>query len=71
MFQVEVKDEAGRMKVLEQPFSLDGTRMSYQIMARILLMTNATAVVSSFIQYLVLHSQRFITVLRLHCVVSV
>lgn len=49
MFQVEVKDEAGRIKVLEQPFSLDGTRMSYQIMARILLMTNATAVVSSFI----------------------
>ncbi|CAB3359311.1 Hypothetical predicted protein [Cloeon dipterum] len=41
---VEVEDELGRVKSLTQPFSLDGTRMSFSILPRIALMVNASMV---------------------------
>ena len=44
--QVEVEDELGRSKSVLQPFSLDGTRLSFSLLPRIALMINASVVVS-------------------------
>ncbi|KAF2887291.1 hypothetical protein ILUMI_18882, partial [Ignelater luminosus] len=46
--QVYVKDVEGREKYKEQPFSLDGTRLSFGMLSRIALMTNASTVVTMF-----------------------
>ncbi|KAF2894815.1 hypothetical protein ILUMI_11361 [Ignelater luminosus] len=42
--QVYVRDVEGREKYIAQPFSLDGTRLSFGMLARIALMTNASTV---------------------------
>uniref|UniRef100_A0A1B6LP93 Uncharacterized protein n=2 Tax=Graphocephala atropunctata TaxID=36148 RepID=A0A1B6LP93_9HEMI len=42
--KVEVSDKAGRTGTYEQPFSLDGTRPSFLIIPRILLMMNFTTI---------------------------
>ncbi|KAJ4435764.1 hypothetical protein ANN_18383, partial [Periplaneta americana] len=41
---VLIKDEAGREKVTTQPFSLDGTRISFRLLPRIVLMSNISLV---------------------------
>lgn len=43
---VKVKDEFGREKIISQPFSLDGTRLQFGILARFALMGDISAVVS-------------------------
>lgn len=44
--RVYVKDGLKREKIISQPFSLDNTRMSFGLLARIALMTNISSVVS-------------------------
>ncbi|KAG7203784.1 hypothetical protein KM043_013805 [Ampulex compressa] len=46
--QVRATDKEGREKLISQPFSLDGTRMSFRILPRLLLMSN----VSNIFQFL-------------------
>lgn len=41
---VIIKDVAGRQKITTQPFSLDGTRMSFQVLPRLALMSNISTV---------------------------
>ncbi|KAF4518801.1 hypothetical protein B566_EDAN005424 [Ephemera danica] len=47
--EVVAEDAERRIKSLSQPFSLDGTRPSFNIFPRITLMTNASAIVSSVV----------------------
>ncbi|GLH01779.1 Uncharacterized protein GBIM_07843 [Gryllus bimaculatus] len=42
--EVYVEDEHGREKMMEQPFSLDGSRMSFKLLPRIALMCNVSMV---------------------------
>jgi len=46
-YKVEAEDEAGRKKIVYQPFSLDGTRLSFKVFPRIALMVNVSVVVRS------------------------
>ncbi|XP_021929537.1 transmembrane protein 62-like isoform X2 [Zootermopsis nevadensis] len=41
---VLIKDKAGREKVITQPFSLDGTQMSFRLFPRLVLMSNISLV---------------------------
>ncbi|KAJ9593699.1 hypothetical protein L9F63_014747 [Diploptera punctata] len=41
---VLIKDEAGREKITTQPFSLDGTRLSFRLFPRLVLMSNISLV---------------------------
>ncbi|XP_026463910.1 transmembrane protein 62-like isoform X2 [Ctenocephalides felis] len=41
---VEVEDEDGRIQTISQPFSLDGTRLSFDLLPRFILMSNASQV---------------------------
>ncbi|XP_066592487.1 transmembrane protein 62-like isoform X2 [Prorops nasuta] len=41
---VQVIDDGSRSKVISQPFSLDGTRLSFRVLPRFLLMSNAVTV---------------------------
>ncbi|PNF33569.1 hypothetical protein B7P43_G16995 [Cryptotermes secundus] len=41
---VLIKDEAGREKLTTQPFSLDGSRMSFRLLPRLALMSNISLV---------------------------
>jgi hypothetical protein len=43
--QVLIKDEAGRKKLTTQPFTLDGSRMSFRLLPRLALMSNISLVV--------------------------
>lgn len=46
--QVQVIDVHGRNKIIAQPFTLDNSRLSFNILARIFLMTNASSVFQFF-----------------------
>jgi hypothetical protein len=43
--QVLIKDEAGREKLTTQPFSLDGSRLSFRLLPRLALMSNISLMV--------------------------
>lgn len=49
MLQVRVIDEKGREKVIMQPFSLDGSRLSFGFLPRLILMSNVSRIVSYYI----------------------
>lgn len=51
-FQIRVVDKEGREKTVTQPFSLDGTRLSFGVLPRLILMSNASHIVSSRLQFL-------------------
>ncbi len=44
-FQVYARDAAGRSNEIEHSFSLDGTTLSFRLLSRIALMTDAKEVV--------------------------
>jgi len=44
--KVHVTDAVGRTRVVSQPFSLDGTRMNFNLLPRLALMCNISTVVS-------------------------
>lgn len=46
--RVQVKDESGRERIISQPFSFENVRLSFDILARIVLMTNISTVVSYY-----------------------
>lgn len=42
--EVRIRDRAGRLRQLNQPFSLDGTRVTFDLLARFVLMSDASVV---------------------------
>jgi hypothetical protein len=58
VFQLQVIDIDGRKKIVTQTFSLDGSRLSFGILPRIVLMSDVSRIVSTgihFIKYKLLH----------------
>lgn len=45
-----MRDESGRDRIISQPFSFEDTSFSFDILARIALMTNISTVVSIFLR---------------------
>ncbi|XP_023024648.2 transmembrane protein 62 isoform X1 [Leptinotarsa decemlineata] len=45
--EVHIKDVEGRTKSISQPFSLDGTRLSFGLLAKFILMTSASVLFKS------------------------
>lgn len=44
-------DTDGRKAMVTQPFSLDGSRLSFRVLPRIILMSNVSSIVSNTICY--------------------
>lgn len=67
---VEVEDEDGRIQTISQPFSLDGTRLSFDLLPRFILMSNASQVVS-INKYVNLQNYYNIDLIQINATVSV
>ncbi|CAH0714521.1 unnamed protein product, partial [Brenthis ino] len=66
ILHVVVTDEIGREAVLEHPFSLDGTKLSFEVIPRIVLMLDAGMVFQGVFGTLLLMHVLTLVVLRLH-----
>lgn len=49
IIRARVEDKDGKQKEITQPFVLDGTRLSFKLLSRFILMSNATTIVSIII----------------------
>lgn len=63
--EVSVQDHFGRTKNINQPFSLDGTRLSFDVLPRLVLMTNASLIFKIMFACLLVFSILPMCILRL------